>query len=301
MYGYIKPRTAELRVRENEYFRAVYCGVCRRMGKCTGRLSRVTLSYDITFLALLRMAVIGGDFEFDRKRCIVHPTSKRAYATECEVLDYCAYASALLAYGKNLDDIKDERGIRRLRARVCHPELSHMRRKAKKQLESLEQQVLSYLSELSEIEKQRPASVDIPAEVFGKLFACISCFGTEGKERKILSEIGRHIGKWLYIADAVDDISEDMRRGRYNPVVCLYGEELDADELCDLRTAMLLELAAAYPAYDLIDFSDRPDLGNLTSNILRLGLRERTEEIVANAERVFGTNSEDPSNERKNT
>ena len=55
MYGYIKAYAPELKVREQEYYRAVYCGLCRTMGKCTGQCSRLTLSCDVTFLALLRL------------------------------------------------------------------------------------------------------------------------------------------------------------------------------------------------------------------------------------------------------
>ena len=57
MFGYIRPHTPELRVREYEYYKAVYCGLCRSMGKCTGQCSRMTLSYDFAFLSLVRMAL----------------------------------------------------------------------------------------------------------------------------------------------------------------------------------------------------------------------------------------------------
>ena len=46
MFGYIKPHSPELKVREDAYYRGVYCGLCRAMGRCTGCLSRFTLSYD---------------------------------------------------------------------------------------------------------------------------------------------------------------------------------------------------------------------------------------------------------------
>ena len=54
MFGYIKPLTPELRIREHECYRAYYCGLCRAMGKCTGQCSRMTLSYDFVFLAAVR-------------------------------------------------------------------------------------------------------------------------------------------------------------------------------------------------------------------------------------------------------
>ena len=110
MFGYIRTDVPELRVRENEYYRAVYCGLCRAQGKCTGQCSRMTLSYDMTFLALLRLAISKETPEIKSGRCLAHPFKKRAYVADCDALSYCAYASALLFYGKTVDDILDEKG-----------------------------------------------------------------------------------------------------------------------------------------------------------------------------------------------
>ena len=51
MFGYVKPVADELLVREHEFYRAAYCGICRAMKKHTGCLSNVTLSYDSVLLA----------------------------------------------------------------------------------------------------------------------------------------------------------------------------------------------------------------------------------------------------------
>ena len=57
MFGYVKPNIPELRVRENELYKATYCGLCRTMGKTTGCLSKLTLNYDFAFLALVRFVL----------------------------------------------------------------------------------------------------------------------------------------------------------------------------------------------------------------------------------------------------
>ena len=76
MFGYIKPNIPELKVKEHELYKATYCGLCHTMGKCTGCLSRLTLSYDITFFALLREMLSGTKVEFVKKRCVRHPIKK---------------------------------------------------------------------------------------------------------------------------------------------------------------------------------------------------------------------------------
>ena len=78
MFGYVRTYTSELYVKENEFYKGVYCGLCRSLGKCTGQLSRATLNYDFVFGALLRMAATGEKIGFEKKRCIIHPIRKRA-------------------------------------------------------------------------------------------------------------------------------------------------------------------------------------------------------------------------------
>ena len=57
MFGYIGVHDAELRLRELDCYRGVYCGLCRAQGSCTGQCSRLTLSYDFAFMALVRTAL----------------------------------------------------------------------------------------------------------------------------------------------------------------------------------------------------------------------------------------------------
>ena len=48
MFGYLQIQKSELLVREAEAYKAVYCGLCRQMGKDFSGLTRFTLSYDCT-------------------------------------------------------------------------------------------------------------------------------------------------------------------------------------------------------------------------------------------------------------
>ena len=231
MFGYIRAHRPELKLREDEYYRALYCGLCRTMGKCTGQCSRLTLSYDFTFLALVRMALSGERAEFKKRRCVVHPLRKRNMASPSPELEYCAAAAAILGYYKLADDKNDERGAKRLRAKLLKPAFSSFKKRALRikftrgELAELEKKIVKSLDELSSLEKQRLASVDRPADIFGQLMADLLSFGFEGNEERIATRIGRHIGRWIYIIDAADDFDEDVKKSRYNPFSCLYGDE----------------------------------------------------------------------------
>ncbi len=280
MFGYIKTYAPELRVRENEYYRAVYCGLCRAQGKCTGQCSRMTLSYDVAFLALLRMAINKGEYTVKRGRCPAHPFRKRAYIDYCEPLAYCAYSAAILTYGKTVDDIYDERGFKRLKARIAKPFMSHMRKKALKDYAELDKRVFDGLKNLSEIEKQKMASVDVPADAFGDILSDILSFGLDGNDEKIMRNIGRHIGRWIYIADAADDLSEDIKKNRFNAFACLYGGEIPDEERQSVADSLRLELLAAEPAFDLVDYDNMPDIEGIVNNIIYIGMPKVAEHIL---------------------
>ena len=132
MFGYVKVNVPELKVKEYEYYCGTYCGLCRSMGRCTGQCSRMTLNYDFVFLAVLRIALEDTVVSFEQKRCLAHPLNKRNSMVKNEALDYCAATSAILNYQKITDDISDERGMKRLKARIVLPFVAHARKKALK-------------------------------------------------------------------------------------------------------------------------------------------------------------------------
>ena len=291
MFGYIRADAPEMRVRENEYYRAVYCGLCRSQGKCTGQCSRFTLNYDMVFLALLRMAVQGGSYEIKKGRCIAHPFRKRAYVAHCEPLAYCAYAAAILTHGKVVDDLVDERGFKRLTASIARPFTSGMRKKALKKYSELDSRIFDGLRKLSEIEKQNLPSVDVPADAFGDILADILSFDLFGSDEKIMRNIGRHVGRWIYIIDAADDLDEDIEKKRFNAFERLYGGCIPDEERESVANSLRLELLAAEPAFDLIDYKGLYDIEAIICNIIYLGMPKT-------AERILKLNSNDSSNQK---
>ncbi len=285
MYGYVRPHTPELKVREQEYYRAVYCGLCRTMGQCTGLCSRMTLSYDFTYFALVRMALTEAYPTIRPHRCAVHPTHRRPMAVPDDTLRLCACLSAILAYHKNRDNRQDERGVRQVSATLLNPYMASLRHRAvKRDHTPADEVVTSALQALHRLETTRPPSVDEPAEQFGALMAALLAYGLEGRAATLARTIGRHVGRWIYILDAADDFAEDVRAHRYNPFACLYGDptmtELPLVKREEIRTALLSELVELERAFDLLDTTECPDLGGILSNILYMGMPREAERVL---------------------
>ncbi len=280
MFGYVRAYKPEMKVKEYELYRASYCGLCRAMGKCTGQCSRMTLSYDFAFLAIFRFAVSNEELKIDRKRCIAHPMRKKSYIVSNPTLEYCAGAAALLNYHKIRDDLNDERGLKKLAALSLLPFVSYSRRKALRSgLSGLDSKISGLLSSLSELEGASPDSVDRPAEIFGNILAEIMSEGLSDTDRRIAYSVGSAVGRWIYVADALDDWEEDAKKGRYNPFVRLYGKQSPTREDLDgIEIALKNHLIEAEAALDLVSIEDA-GIKNILENILFLGMPRRIEEI----------------------
>jgi hypothetical protein len=53
MFGFVRPDKGELKVRDYELYRAVYCGLCHSLKRRCGAAGRFIINYDFTFLAML--------------------------------------------------------------------------------------------------------------------------------------------------------------------------------------------------------------------------------------------------------
>ncbi len=304
MFGYIRPLVPKMLVAENEFYRAVYCGLCRSMGNHTGCASRFTLSYDFVFLCALRAAVEGLHFPMGDHRCPVHPLKKRAMAEDTSVFQFAAGAAAVLNAAKIADDAADESGTKRAAAKLLSPAARAIRRRAAG-MESLEKDTAAHLSALSALEKERCPSLDETARVFGDLLGGIFAHGLTEKDARIAGTIGAAVGRFIYVTDAADDAFKDAHSGAYNPILRLYGEEnpdalfeertckersgkesvkmrLRGDIAESLYTAALADLHTLQSALELIDFSRcQPEVEGILKNTAYLGMPHELRRVLA--------------------
>ena len=287
LFGYVKPVPAELKVKEYELYRSVYCGLCVSMKKRVSCVSRLTLSYDFVFLALLRMSLSHEVGRLERQRCIAHPSKKRAVLVDSHELDVCAALSVLLTFCKLRDDLADERGLKKIGVRLLMPAASGMKKKAGMRCDfgDLEARLIGHLNALYELERANNRSLDAAADRFGDFMRDVTAFGyaPDSLEGRIAAELGRHIGRFIYIIDAADDLGDDLKSGAYNPFILPDGDTLEAfnKNAESLRASLKMELVAIEAALELIDFSAVPEYGEIIKNIIYLGLPELIERILS--------------------
>ena len=292
MFGYVKPESAELLVKEYEFYKATYCGICRAMKKYIGATAPITITYDSVFLALIRMLFVeDGDIGVRRGRCIAHPLKSRPILKTNSAIEYTARAFAILTYYKALDDVADERGVKKLAVGLSKPMLNSHRRRA--DIEFLDSVCREKLLAISEIERSADKSLDKPARLFGELLAEIFSYGLSGDDKLVLSEVGVHLGKFIYLADAAEDYDKDIREGKFNPYALIYDKKPLTRENCEtIKTGLLLECRALEGAVNLMPFGNRATVENIIRNIIYLGLPKRI--------RFLDGDEKDISKEKKN-
>lgn len=277
MFGYVKPVVAEMLVREHEFYKATYCGICRAMKKHTGFLSNVTLSYDSVFLALIRMLYIPDcEFKAEQRRCIAHPAKKKPMLKENKAIEYTAKAFAVLTYYKLRDDLSDERGLKRVGVTAVRPIVSFANKKA--DLLELSKISEDRLDKITDLENAKCESIDAPASLFGELLGEIFAYGLADEDRLVPYEVGYHLGRFIYAADAAEDYEKDRKSGSYNPYVLLYnGGDLTKENKENIKCGLLLECKRIEAAVNLLPFGKRATIENIISNIIYLGLVKRIE------------------------
>ncbi len=276
MFGYVKIRRGDLRVKEFECYKAIYCGLCHHQKKLSRRL-RYSLSYDMVFLALLRIGTAGERLSFSKKRCLAHPFRPRLTVESSESLRYTAGVSAILLYYKLIDDIADERGVRRLLAKC----MLHSAEKAMRQtpLLTLEERVKDLLQDLSAVEARQSGNVYDGADCFGKLLGEVFAYGEEEDKQKALFELGRRIGRYIYLLDAYADRKEDAEEEKYNPFV-LSKEALESERFQkNLITALDMEMLEAARALEALAIEDG-GIHAILQNIVKLGLGDTARRVI---------------------
>lgn len=263
MFGYIKVYQPELKMGEFEQYRGIYCSLCKTLGKRYGFVAQMTLSYDMTFLALLHMSLAEECTGFHKGRCPYNPFKKRSCCQDNAALDFCADAAMLLVYHKTMDTIADERSFKRLAARLVLPIMRRNRRRAAERLPEIDRLIEQAMLRQRELEQARITSVDMAAEPTAQMLAelCAAAVNDE-KQQRVLSRIGYCLGRWIYFMDAVDDLKDDLKNGSYNPIVLSHGiNAADEEQLKAVRgsaqcilNASLAECKAAYELLNIRRF-----------------------------------------------
>ncbi len=272
MFGYVKISKGELKIKEYEVYKAVYCSLCKNLGRNYGILSRFTLSYDFTFLALLNMSLRDGCDGFVRKRCAFNPLKKCNYCKDTEPINMPSAAAMIMLHYKILDNIADEKGIKKAGYCLLKPIFGRAHKKAAKAYPQIEEAVSEYIKAQNALEKAGCTSIDEAADptavVMQKILPLCS---DDQNQQRVLARLGYCLGRYIYLLDAACDLEDDIKSGSYN---VLKGRA-DGDIKEYVRTTLTPQLYfcvnEAARAFELLDIKKYK---TILGNIIYLGLED---------------------------
>lgn len=270
MFGYITVNQPELRIREYDMYHSYYCGLCRVLKERYGRVGQITLSYDMTFVLMLLSGLYEPETVYGQSRCIMHPGKKHEYRYN-ELTEYAADMNVLLTEYKCWDDWKDDRKhLQRLLAGMLERKTGDCRQKYSRKLE----QIAAVMEELSQAESQGVLDLDQMAGRFGQVMAQIMAYRQDEWE-PILHRFGFYLGKFIYLLDAYEDIEEDLKKGRYNP---LKGRYADPDFEQDCQDILVMMMSACCREFEQLPILENVEI---LRNILYSGVWSRYETVRA--------------------
>ena len=283
MFGYVRPCQPQLRVCEQEIYKAVYCGLCKQLGREYGLLSRFSLSYDFTFLALLSMALEEHPATFSPARCMINPLRPKPSCQKNEQLSFSCGVGMILLYFKLLDNDQDGDWKDRLLSMLAMPFARSAYRRAADRYPAVAQIAYETISLQKALEDERCASVDQASEPTAQALSGICALLSEDAgQKRVLSRFGYLLGRYIYLADALDDLEQDIRQKSYNPF--LLQEQIDhptPEKLASLREnakgSLFLTIGELEKSFELLHLHHyRPIL----DNIVYLGLHEAVDRIM---------------------
>lgn len=261
MFGYITASVDMLSQEEKNRYGAVYCGLCYALKERHGQISRLTLNYDMTLLILVLSSLYEPEEQSWESRCIMHPSKKRSFCRN-KITDYAADINLLLGWWNCMDDWEDEKKL----ARLGYATL------VKSKCKALEQQyprqsraIRENLKRLKEYEDGQQVSADKAAECFGDLMGELFVYKEDDYWAGTLRQMGRGLGRFIYIMDACIDYPEDEKKNRPNPLRALGSGQRDRDGDTQLLSMLMADAAEAFERLPL-----EQDLG-LIRNIIYAG------------------------------
>lgn len=278
MYGYIVPDKCTLKSSDFVLYRSFYCGLCCQTGRLYGNVPRLATNYDFAFFSALMHDYACADVTIEEHGCILNP-KRKAILQPNPLLSRLSAANIILSYKKADDGVIDGDGIK---YRAVRRALKKAYTAAKNELPQVADAVEKAYEKQRDVEKNGVASIDRAADPFATFIRELPVLILDEKTDDNLSGLCYNIGKFVYLADALDDIAQDFKSKRYNPFLKAYGDFRDRKSFIeshrsDLEFIFGSVCARAAERFDGMRFTQSY---NLLCNIVKEGIPKKADELL---------------------
>ena len=278
MFGYIQPDTPYLFKKDEKLYQALYCGLCKSIGTGCGQRARTALTYDMAFMSALIHNIKHEDVSIKKARCALHFIRRRHIAAVDDTTVLIGCINTVLAYYKLCDDKADgeRRGILR---HLYKKGLKRALKRHKKAVEIID----ANMQRQTELEKSGCSVIDMACEPTAQMMRELSDYVQGNFSTTQTEALFYDLGKWVYLADALDDYDKDVKKGRYNVLYNAYGCKTKAEavqkneaELTFIFDSLFADMRQRIAN---INFKFNHDL---TDNIILRGIPIKTRQLLKN-------------------
>ena len=274
MFGYVIINKGDMKFKEFDVYHSYYCGLCRTLKNRYGVFGQISLTYDMTVLVMLLTSLYEPDTKEDTTTCIAHPFEKHPYRRNV-FADYAADMNVLFTYYKCRDDWTDDHKALKLGYGKL---LKGAYRKIQSDYSKKVKRIDSLMRELAREEKAGNEDIDKMACIFGDILGEIFAVRKDEWEES-LRTLGCFLGKYIYLLDAYEDIEEDIKKNRYNPLKKRY-ENPDFDE--EIKTFLTMMMAGCSKEFEKLPVIENAEI---LRNILYSGVWYRYDVVRAKREK----------------
>lgn len=273
MFGYIIINKGDMKFKEFDIYHSYYCGLCRALKQRYGFLGQISLSYDMTFLVMLLSSLYEPKTEQSMTKCIAHPFEKHRVRKNI-FSDYGADMNVLFTYYKCLDDWKDEGNVGKL---AYSRLMKNAYRKLCFEYGEKVKRIDTLMREISCEEQKQNEDIDRMSGLFGEVMGEIMAVRQDEWEEG-LRTLGTFLGKYIYLLDAYEDVEEDIKKDRYNPLKRRF-ENPDFDE--EMKSILTMMMAGCSREFEKLPVIENAEI---LRNILYSGVWYRFEEVRSRRE-----------------
>lgn len=277
MFGYVQVFKDELKLKDYEAYKAVYCSLCKQLGKDYTIFARFMLNYDLTFFALFLMSVDSSAPCFGKGRCTFNPLKTCNYCkSESEPLRKAAALLVLMSYYKLVDNIRDGGLFTKAGLSIIRPLFAMWRRKAAKLYPQYSTACMDMYSKQIKAESEGGGIDEAAEPTAGLLRFVFEQEAYSDRIRPAFSEFGYHLGRWIYLMDAACDIDDDIKHKSFNPIYNkLHKSKAESAVFCDnLLSQSVYLIESAYKLIDKRRFAD------ILDNIVLIGLTKKQKYLL---------------------
>ncbi len=282
MLGYVKAFKPEMKIKDYELYKGIYCSLCRALGRLYSPVAQLFLSYDFAFAAVLRFAAGESGCTFSKKRCPYNPAKKCMICGSRKELDFCAHAVIITVFYKAKDNLCDGGFGQKLLAALIYPLVWLMHKKAARLAPEVDKIIGDSMSLQAVAETKENVCLDEAAHPSADALGKIMALGFDGERGILLYTLGYMVGRLVYIIDAADDLEDDIRNGSFNPFKAEYGdiknESVRKDFVQRIRGIFNLTQSSAL---DALDSLEKKRFEDILENIVLDGLAFSAEKVLS--------------------